>query len=82
MTRSWLEDLVLAAFMRAEAEGRRDVAGHLLLALEALCPGPEPDSPLAEAYRAVVQKRPSSNRTGSGGPAISLPRRPGRKGPS
>ena len=32
------EDLILAAFRRAEAEGRRDAAEHLVRAFEALCP--------------------------------------------
>jgi hypothetical protein len=55
-----LENLVLAAFRRAEAEGRGDAAEHLMRALEALCAGPDaaPGSALAEAYRDLAREGP------------------------
>ena len=61
--RSSLDDLVLAAFHRAVAAERLDVAEHLLLALEALAKGDNrtgDDSDwlpqLAEAYRSIGKK--------------------------
>ncbi len=44
-----LECQVLAAFMRAKAEGRPEVAEHLMRALEALCSGMAPGEPAAQA---------------------------------
>ena len=49
-----LESRIVAAFKQALAEGRLDVAEHLLCALEALCPDARPDSPLATAYLTVA----------------------------
>ncbi|MBA3516065.1 MAG: hypothetical protein H0T75_00025 [Rhizobiales bacterium] len=49
-----LEDQILTAFKRALAEGRSDVAEHLLRALEALQPHPTQGSSVADAYRAIV----------------------------
>ena len=40
-----LEEQMMAAFMRANADGRADVAEHLLRALEAFCSGGPPASP-------------------------------------
>jgi hypothetical protein len=50
--------MILAAFKRACAESRPDVAEHLLCALEALhagkgWPSTAPGSRLAEAYRSI-----------------------------
>ena len=36
MSKSRLENALLGLFLQAEAEGRRDTAGHLMRALEAL----------------------------------------------
>jgi hypothetical protein len=49
-----LEDQVLVVFKRALRERRRDVAEHLLHALEALCDNASPGTPLADAYLAAV----------------------------
>ncbi len=61
--RSSLDDLVLAAFHRAMAAERLDVAEHLLQALEALSKGSDPIHDesdwlpqLAEAYRWIGKK--------------------------
>lgn len=40
-----LEEQMMAAFMRANADGRADVAEHLLRALEAFCSSGPPESP-------------------------------------
>jgi len=66
---SRLENMVLAAFLVAEAEGRTDAAERLLQALEALCPGPEVRPPLDRAYRAVGRAAPRGD--GAGAPARS-----------
>lgn len=57
-----LDDLVLAAFRRALAAERADVAEHLLQALEALAKGDDRIGrdgdwlpQLAEAYRSIVK---------------------------
>jgi hypothetical protein len=62
-TRRPLDESILAAFKKACAEDRMDIAEHLLRALEALDGEPEPGSPLGEAYSTVatstrVRKRP------------------------
>ena len=49
-----LEDQILIALRQAMAEGRLDVADHLLRAIEFLAIGPVPGSVLAEAYLAVA----------------------------
>ena len=49
-----LEHQILAAFKRALAEERLDVAEHLLKALEAFQPEPEPATSVAQAYQALV----------------------------
>lgn len=83
MPQSRLEDLILAAFRRAEAEGRRDAAEHLMRALEALGPYPDDAPPSgsasAEAYRSLAPEEPSppaarsrAARRGSGTPALGL----------
>lgn len=51
-----LEDQILAAFKRALAEGRLDVAEHLLQALEALQPDPVPGSATAGVYSSIGRK--------------------------
>lgn len=43
-----LEELVLAAFIRAGTDGRHEVAERLLRALEALCPNVTPSYPPAK----------------------------------
>lgn len=53
-----LESRILAVFQQALAEGRLDVAEHLLCALEALDPGAMPGPALSEAY--VSAAKPSS----------------------
>ena len=63
MSSSRLEAQVLAAFRRAEAEGHRDAAEHLMRALEALCPYPNMvpgGSALSDAYHDVAQRAPSA----------------------
>ncbi|WP_188904331.1 hypothetical protein [Caldovatus sediminis] len=57
-----MEELILAAFRRADAEGRRDAAEHLMRALEALCPCLDVapgGSALAEAYRDLAREAPA-----------------------
>jgi hypothetical protein len=41
MSESQLKNTLLALFLRAEAEGRRDTAEHLMRALETLCTSPD-----------------------------------------
>jgi hypothetical protein len=55
--RQSLEEQIAAAFQRALAERQTDAAEHLLEALEALCDDAVPDTPLAEAYFAMVAPR-------------------------
>jgi hypothetical protein len=55
--RQFLEEQIAAAFQRALAERQTDAAEHLLQALEALCDDAVPDTPLAEAYFAMVGPR-------------------------
>lgn len=62
-TRQTLDVKILAAFKQACAEGRLDVADHLLRALEILDARPKPGSPLEEAYFSIAaapkgRKRP------------------------
>ena len=80
-----LEDLILAAFMRAEAEGRRDAAEHLMRALEALGPCPEDAGPgglaLAKAYGHLVREGPSAAGSGVDGPGGRRTTRTGGEGP-
>ena len=52
--RTALKDRILIALRQAMAEGRLDVADHLLRAIEILATGPVPGSVLAEAYLAVA----------------------------
>lgn len=62
MPHSRLEDLILTAFIRAQAENRSDVAEYLLRALEALCPGvPTDESRLARAYRELAREGSGAN---------------------
>jgi len=49
-----LDAKILAAFKQACAEDRLDVADHLLRALETLDREPEPDTPVAKAYRRIA----------------------------
>jgi hypothetical protein len=64
-----LEDLILAALERAIAEGRTDVAEHLLCALEACDACCAPGTPLGRAYLSAL------------GPAVvDVGRRPGHGG--
>jgi hypothetical protein len=67
--RARLEDLILAALERAIAEGRTDVAEHLLCALEASDACCAPGTPLGRAYLSAL------------GPAVvDVGRRPGPRG--
>ncbi|WP_149536711.1 hypothetical protein [Siccirubricoccus phaeus] len=52
-----LEEQILAALERALAEGRSEVAEHLLRALEALCGDASPGTPLADACLAAIGAR-------------------------
>lgn len=49
-----LEGKILAALKAAFAEGRLDVAEHLVRALEILEPEPSPGSALGQAYAMIV----------------------------
>ncbi len=49
-----LEEKILTAFRQACAEGRLDVAEHLLQAPESLEGKPQPGSPLAKAYAEIA----------------------------
>ena len=49
-----LEGKILAALKVAFAEGRLDVAEHLVRALEILEPEPSPGSALGQAYAMIV----------------------------
>lgn len=57
-----LERLVLGAFRQALADGRLDVAEHLLHALERLQPTPEPGSSLAAACKAFLRMGDATGR--------------------
>jgi hypothetical protein len=61
-----LEGKILAALKAAFAEGRLDVAEHLVCALEILEPEPSPGSALGQAYAMIVglqRERRRSRRT-------------------
>lgn len=81
---SQLEDLILAAFRHAEAEGRRDAAEHLMRALETLCPCPDDaalcGSALAEAYGDLAREKPPAACSGAGDPGRRRSTRNGGKG--
>ena len=83
MSKSRLEDALLALFLRAEAEGRRDTAEHLMRAMEAFYanPGATLVSPQAgDGLGASAEQRRSlepkekpphqSDAAGQGGPPI------------
>lgn len=84
MLHSQLEDLILAAFIRAEAEGHRDAAEHLMRALEALCPCPNGTAPagsaLARAYGHLAREEPPAARSRAGDASARGSGRKGRKG--
>lgn len=84
MQHSQLEDLVLAAFIRAEAEGRRDAAEHLMRALEALCPCPQGAAPagsaLAKAYGHLAREGSPAAWSGAGDASARGTGRNGGKG--
>ena len=52
-----LEDRILAALRHAMADGRLDVAEHLLRALEVLAPDGSPGSSLARAYGLIAEPK-------------------------
>lgn len=52
-----LEEQVLTVLERALAEGRSEAAEHLLRALEALCGGAPPGTPLADAHPTAAGER-------------------------
>jgi len=57
-----LQGRILIALRQAMAEGRLDVADHLLRAIEVIAKGPVAGSVLAEAYLAVATSpAPSAN---------------------
>ncbi len=66
-----LEDQILIALRQAMAEGRLDVADHLLRAIEFLAIGPVPGSVLAEAYLAVATSSAPSKSLNA--PAADMP---------
>lgn len=84
MSDSQLENMVLAAFRRAEAEGRRDAAEHLMRALETLCPCPDDaalcGSALAEAYGDLAREKPPAACSGADDPCRRGSTRNGGKG--
>ena len=55
-----LEDQILAAFERALAENRPEVAEHLLCALEKLCAEASFGAVLVDAYLALDKKIPGA----------------------
>lgn len=54
-----LEQTILVALQQAQSEGRREVAEHLLAALERLCADSEPDEAAAR-IRSIMPGRPLS----------------------
>jgi hypothetical protein len=77
MSESRLKDALLSLFLRAEAEGRCDTAGHLMRALETLCAGPDaapspPTAPggldaAAEQRRSLEPNQGSARRSDAAG---------------
>ena len=60
MSNSRFENALLGLFLQAEAEGRRDTAGHLMRALEALYAGSDTGAgtpPVGDEH-GVAAKRP------------------------
>ena len=57
-----LEGKILAALKAAFAEGRLDVAEHLVRALEILEPEPSPGSALGQAYAMIVGSKQRRSR--------------------
>ncbi|MDJ0390302.1 hypothetical protein QMO56_19505 [Roseomonas sp. E05] len=60
LRRPSLERRILAAFQHALAEGRFDVAEHLLCALETLVPDGAPGTALSAAYLSAAEPDPQS----------------------
>jgi hypothetical protein len=60
---SQLEHRVFAALECALAEGRLDVAEHLLCALEILCAGKIENTSLNRAYRILARQAPAEARS-------------------
>lgn len=70
MSESRLKDALLSLFLRAEAEGRRDTAEHLMRALETLCAGPAgaaPGPPPAPGWPDTAPGRRRSDAARQGG---------------
>lgn len=68
---SMLEDRILIALRQAMADGRIDVADHLLCAIEILATGAVPGSALAEAYRTIAAS--SAPSTSLNAPEADIP---------
>ncbi len=75
-----LENQVLAALQHAMAEGRLDVAEHLLSALEMLCTDEIGGTPLADAYLLLADQPPAGPDAGAIHPqVVPVPKKGGRR---